>query len=129
MKLNTLIVTAGVLLGSVAQAQSAGSAASTGTPQGGMQQGAAQPGQQDAATGDANLRKVTIKVKSVDKKNHRVTFEAQVAPEAKVEQNGQPMKIDSLKPGDEVRAAFDPTTGEVMTLEVKKGSGHDSSMH
>jgi Cu/Ag efflux protein CusF len=72
---------------------------------------------------ESAMRQATVTVKSVDKKHHKVTFEAQVRPEANVEKNGQPIKLDQLKPGDSVRASFDPSTGQVMKLEVvRKGA-------
>jgi Cu/Ag efflux protein CusF len=66
-----------------------------------------------------SLRTVTLTVKDVDPENHRVTFEATVKPEVK-NSSGQPIKLDQLKPGDTVRAAFDPKTGEVVRVDVTK---------
>src|SRR5688572_20859076 len=71
---------------------------------------------------EEQLRKLSVTVKAVDPVEHRVTFEARVSPEANIEQSGRPIKLDSLQPGDEVRASFDPRTGEMVKLEViKKG--------
>jgi hypothetical protein len=72
---------------------------------------------------ESQLRKVTVRVRDVDPSKHTVVFEAHVSPEATVMSNGQPIRIDQLKPGDEVRASFDPKTGEVIKVEtVKQGS-------
>jgi hypothetical protein len=67
-----------------------------------------------------NLRQLSLKVKDVDKANHKVTFEAQISPEANIQENGVPIKIDQLKAGDEVRASFVPQTGEVVKLNVTR---------
>jgi hypothetical protein len=67
---------------------------------------------------ESAMRTATVTVKSVDRAHHRVTFEATVKPEADIEQNGQPIRIDQLKPGDSIRASFDPKTGQVMKIEV-----------
>ena|SRR2546425_1182846 len=75
------------------------------------------------STPESQLRKVTVRVKEVDPSSHTVVLEAHVSPEATVTSNGQPITIDQLKPGDEVRASFDPKTGEVVKVEtVKQGS-------
>jgi hypothetical protein len=72
---------------------------------------------------ESQLRKVTVRVKEVDPSSHTVVFEAHVSPEATVTSNGQKIAIDQLKPGDSIRASFDPKTGEVVKLEtVKQGS-------
>jgi hypothetical protein len=63
-------------------------------------------------------RKVNITVKSVDKENHTVLLEAKVTPEAQILEDGKPIKIDKLEPGDEVHASFDPKTGDMLKLEV-----------
>jgi len=64
------------------------------------------------------MRMAQIKVTHVDKKSHMVHFVAKVQPEANLTKDGQPIKLDQLRRGDEVRAAFDPQTGEVIKLEV-----------
>jgi hypothetical protein len=76
----------------------------------------------------SQMRTLTIKVKDVDRAQHKVLFEAQVSPEATASKDGQTIRVDQLKPGDEVRASFDPSTGEVLKLEVTKiGSGSSPS--
>jgi hypothetical protein len=73
---------------------------------------------------ESSLRKVTVRVQSVDPAKHTVILEAHVSPEAEVQSNGQPIKIDQLKAGDEIRASFDPQTGDVVKVEkIKVGSG------
>ncbi len=66
----------------------------------------------------SQLRTVTLVVKQVDPEKHRVTFEATVKPEADVTSSGRPIKLDQLKEGDTVKAAFDPATGDVIRVEV-----------
>lgn len=61
---------------------------------------------------------VTMTVQSVDRANNKVTFEAELDPQASVQENGNPVSIEQLSPGDSVRASFDPYTGEVVQLEV-----------
>jgi hypothetical protein len=69
------------------------------------------------------LRAVRVTVTDVDQANHKVTFEAKVSPEASFKSGqGQPIKIDQLRKGDEVRAAFDPKTGEVVAVQVVRPS-------
>lgn len=58
-------------------------------------------------------REVTVTVKEVDPQNHKVTFEARVNPEA-----GGAVRLDKLQEGQQVRATFDPSTGEIISLEV-----------
>ena len=67
-----------------------------------------------------DMRQATITVMKVDKANHTVTFKAHVQPEANVTKDGQPIKLDQLKEGDQVRASFDPSTGEVKSLDVSR---------
>jgi Cu/Ag efflux protein CusF len=65
------------------------------------------------------LRIVQLTVKDVKPTEHKVTFEMTVSPEASYRSGqGEPIRIDQLKPGDEVRAAFDPKTGEVVQVQV-----------
>jgi hypothetical protein len=65
-----------------------------------------------------HLRTVTLTVKNVDSKNHKVQFEAKVEPEANLTESGRPIKLDQLKEGDTVRASFDPKTGDVVRVDV-----------
>jgi hypothetical protein len=69
------------------------------------------------------LRTVKLTVKDVDPGAHKVTAEVQVSPEASFEsQSGKPIKIDQLKPGDAVTAAFDPKTGQLVSARVSPAS-------
>jgi hypothetical protein len=68
-----------------------------------------------------------LKVIAVDRDNHAVTFQAQVKPEAKMSEGGKPIKLDQLKPGDEVRASFDPATGDVVKVQVTKVGSKERS--
>ena len=70
----------------------------------------------------SQLRTVTLTVKQVDPSNHRVTFEATVKPEANLTESGRPIKLDQLREGDTVKAAFDPKTGDVVRVDVTPGS-------
>jgi Cu/Ag efflux protein CusF len=64
-----------------------------------------------------NIRTVTVTVKEVDSKHHKVTFEATVKPEATTS-SGRPIKLDQLREGDTIRAAFDAKTGEVVRIDI-----------
>ncbi len=65
------------------------------------------------------LRVVKLTVKDVNPQNHKVTVDVQVSPEANFQsQTGTPIRIDQLKPGDTVSAAFDPKTGEMVSAKV-----------
>src|SRR5258706_14071174 len=65
------------------------------------------------------LRVVKLTVKDVNPQNHKVTVDVQVSPEANFQsQTGTPIRIDQLKPGDTVSAAFDPKTGEMLSAKV-----------
>ena len=84
--------------------------------------------EQQTSAHPGDVRQLSLKVKDIDKKNHKVTFEAQVTPEANIEENGQPIKLDQLEKGDEVRASFVPGTGEVTKLQVTRhGDQSDQS--
>jgi Cu/Ag efflux protein CusF len=74
--------------------------------------------QKEGTYKSGDLRTVTLIVKQVDPKNHRVTFEATVTPEANVTASGKPIKLDQLKEGDTVKAAFDPKSGDVVRVDV-----------
>jgi hypothetical protein len=75
----------------------------------------------------SKLRAVTITVQDVDPKTHTVTFQAHVKPEANFKSGqGTPIRIDDLKKGDQVRAAFDPKTGDVVAVQVLPAGGRKS---
>jgi hypothetical protein len=74
--------------------------------------------ERSTTTPKENIRQVSIVVKDVDRKAHKVTFEARVSPEANILHNGQPIALDTLQKGDSLRVAFDPATGEVIKAEV-----------
>jgi Cu/Ag efflux protein CusF len=76
-------------------------------------------------TPEENLRTVTVTVESVDPKQNKVTFQAAVQPEANITSDGQPIRLQQLQEGDQVRASFDPATGELVRAQVikKEGSG------
>ena len=77
-------------------------------------------GMKDQGMDQNSMRQATITVMKVDKASHTVTFKAHVQPEANVTKDGQPIKLDQLKEGDQVRASFDPSTGDVKSLEVSR---------
>jgi Cu/Ag efflux protein CusF len=64
-----------------------------------------------------------LTVKSIDEKNHIITFQAPLAPGAAVDQEGQPIALKQLQEGDQVRAAFDTKTGTVTRIDVLQKSG------
>ena len=68
----------------------------------------------------ADIRTVTVTVKDVDRADHKVTFEAKVAPEANLMRNGEPIRIDQLQKGDSLRMQLDTRTGEIIKAEVVK---------
>lgn len=68
---------------------------------------------------------VQLTVKEISKADNTVTFQATVKPEASIMKEGQTMRMEDLKEGDQVRASFDPTTGDVTKLEL---SGSDTMM-
>jgi hypothetical protein len=110
-------------LGGVAFAQdeSSGSSGTSGGSQQPMPPGSTSKSyQKGTTTPPSHLRTFSLKVKDVDTANHVVDFQAKVKPEANIMENGQAIKLDQLKPGDEVRASFDPTTNEVVRLDVIK---------
>jgi Cu/Ag efflux protein CusF len=108
---------AAVLLVGAAVAAETSNQGAAGSPPGGTTT------KQKAGTyNEKDLRTVTVIVKQVDPKNHRVTFEATVKPEA-TNSSGKPIKLDQLKEGDRVRAAFDPKTGEVVRVDVTPAPG------
>lgn len=103
-----------------------GMGGSTSSGQQGQAGGKAQGGA-GAAVPSGHMRTVTVTVKSTDPANHKVDFEAQVTPEASIIENGQPIRLDQLKPGDQVRASFDPATNNVVKLQVTRaGAGSES---
>lgn len=95
----------------------AGSAVAAGTDTHGAQPGETTSKQKAGTYKSADLRMVTLTVKQVDAQNHKVTFEATVKPEAKTS-SGKPIKLDQLKEGDTIKAAFDPKTGDVVRVDV-----------
>jgi Cu/Ag efflux protein CusF len=106
---------AAVLLAGAAVAAESSKQSGTGSA------GGTTTSQREGTYKEGDLRTVTITVKEVDSKNHKVTFEATVKPEANVTSSGQPIKLDQLREGDTVRAAFDPKTGEVVRVDVTPG--------
>ncbi len=112
---------AGVMsLGSLALAQSDTSSSSGSGSQQMPPGSTSKTYQKGTTTPSQHLRTFSLKVKDVDQTNHVVDFQAKVKPEANIMENGQAIKLDQLKPGDEVHASFDPTTNEVVRLEVIK---------
>jgi hypothetical protein len=69
------------------------------------------------STPASELRTVTLTVKEVNPSSHHVVFDAKVKPEA-VSSSGEPIRIDSLRQGDQVRASFDPATGDITRIDV-----------
>ncbi len=83
--------------------------------------------QAEGAYQEGSLRTVTMTVRKVEPAQHKVMLEVQVSPEANITESGRPIKLDQLKEGDEVRASFDPKTGDLVKLQVtQKGTGAKS---
>ena len=106
------VVAAVLGLGGLALAQAGGST--------GSMSGEKQTYEKKSDVPQESLRTFTLTVKDVDKNQHKVQFEAQVSPEANIMESGQPIKLDQLEEGDQVRASFDPKTNSVVKLEVIK---------
>jgi hypothetical protein len=70
----------------------------------------------------ADQRQLTITVKEVDPVKHVALLQVVVSPEANITSNGNKIRLDELKPGDSIRASFDPKTEEVIELDVLKHS-------
>jgi hypothetical protein len=86
--------------------------------------------ERDTSSNPADIRKVKVTVRDVDKANHKVTLEAKVSPEASITSSGERIKIDQLQPGDSIRASFDARTNEVVKVEVvQKASGSTAPMN
>jgi hypothetical protein len=105
---------AAVLLAGAAVAAESSKQGAAGSP------GGTTTMQREGTYKESDLRTVTVTVKEVDPQNHKVTFEATVKPEA-TNSAGQPIKLDQLREGDTVRAAFDPKTGDVVRVDVTSG--------
>lgn len=71
-----------------------------------------------SGTSPENIRMVTLTVKEVDEDKHKVTFEAKVRPEANLEKNGRPIKLDELNEGDQLKVSIDTASGEVVRAQV-----------
>ena len=114
-------ITAGLMgLGGLALAQSDSSPSMGGGDQPMPPGSTSKTYQQGTTTPQKDLRTFSLKVKEVDKDKHTVDFQAKVKPEANIMESGQPIKLDQLNPGDEVRASFDPSSGDIVRLEVIK---------
>jgi hypothetical protein len=84
-----------------------------------QQQG--QAGSQAQAPGSMQSsaqREVVLRVEDIDREENEITFESHLRPGAQVYRDGQPIPMDQLQEGDQVRAAFDPQTGDVVRLEL-----------
>ena len=66
-------------------------------------------------------QEVTLTVTSVDQASNKVQFEANLDPTAQIQKGEETITVNDLQPGDNVRASFDPMTGEVQSLEVIEG--------
>jgi len=67
-------------------------------------------------------QEVMLTVTSVDQASNKVQFEANLDPTAQIQKGNETITVNDLQPGDNVRASFDPMTGEVQSLEVIEGS-------
>ena len=82
--------------------------------------GASARGDPGVNNDEKGVRTVTVTVKEVDPKNHTVTFQATVKPEATTSP-GRTVQLDQLREGDQIRASYDPKTGEVVRVDVTPG--------
>lgn len=84
----------------------------------------AKPGGEEMgqAAPEGELRELTLTVVQTNPKEHSVVFKAQVKPEASIMKEGRSLQIDQLRPGDEVRASFDPLTGDIQKIEVTRAA-------
>lgn len=134
------VAVAGLLAGAQVASANDPAQATPPTPENPEQAGAAEQQQgspsrvtvmqQDSALPADQQRTVTLTVTEVDRANNKVRFEAQVDPEAQLQDDaGQQLSINQLNPGDSVRASFDPATGEVQQMIVLEqgSSGQEPS--
>jgi len=73
-------------------------------------------------------QEVMLTVTEVDQQNNKVQFEANIDPTAQVQKGSETIAVSDLQPGDQVRASFDPNTGEVQSLEVIEGGQQQPGM-
>lgn len=83
----------------------------------------------------AGMQELQATVKRVDKNNNKLTFEVPLSTQASIEdKNQKKIELSELSEGDEVRASFDPVTGDITKLEVvsqgkdDKNKSKDSTM-
>lgn len=98
--------------------------------------GQGDPTQYDSTNPQANSpqsalgsqQEVQMKVKKVDEKKNLLTFEVPLSQSASIEDsNQQRINLSELSEGDEVRASFDPMTGDITKVErVNNNDGKDS---
>jgi Cu/Ag efflux protein CusF len=111
-------------LGGVAHGQGSPSSSSS---QGKMGSDQSSQGPSSSAQSSQNLRSMTLTVKEADSANKTVTFQAPVRSDASITQHGQPISLDQLKEGDQVRASFDPATGDLVNVQVVKSASESGS--
>ncbi|MBI3181096.1 MAG: hypothetical protein HYZ28_03030 [Myxococcales bacterium] len=58
-------------------------------------------------------------VKNVDTKNKTITIQLPLSPEATIVRDGAKVSLNSVKPGDDVRASFAPSEEGITRLEVE----------
>jgi Cu/Ag efflux protein CusF len=74
----------------------------------------------------ASKNEVSGVVKKVDRSNHSVQIsssgggeqELKLSPSATITRDGNQMSLDQLKEGDQVRASFDPSLNEALSIQV-----------
>lgn len=77
----------------------------------------------EATNQQQGAQDVQMTVKEIDRTANKVTFEADLSSQASIQgENQEKLQLSELSEGDEVRASFDPLTGDITKLEVvKKG--------
>lgn len=104
-----------------------GAAVLVGAGAAGANEGQAKIGEQ-AEMQTGQQQEVMLTVTNVDQANNKVQFEANLDPTAEVQKGTETIAVTDLQPGDQVRASFDPNTGEVQSLEVIEGGQQSPSM-
>lgn len=101
----------------------AGVLAFAGTANAQWDNSGSQPGSQGQQGSQAQMQgqqaEVTGVVKSVDKTQRTITLQLPVSASATIERDGSHSSLDQIKEGDDVRAAFDPSTDKLVDVKAE----------
>lgn len=91
-----------------------------------------QPGMHDSTAQNtpdqAGMQELQATVKKVDKSSNKLTFEVPLSTQASIEdKNQKKIQLSELSEGDEVRASFDPVTGDITKVEVVSKGKEDKT--